>query len=165
MSRRLHQRDHSQREIGLLTYMMTTNQDSGIHAWAIRLAECRSQRSECVTAARTLKYSRASGRPSTTSWSRGCAAVEVMLGSPTIKELILRGDIGGLKEIMEKSKDRGMKTFDMALFDLCEAGEITEEEALRNADSENNVRLRLKLSGDQPVEGEKTTFSLEDEQP
>ena len=93
------------------------------------------------------------------------AAVEVMLGSPTIKELILRGDIGGLKEIMEKSKDRGMKTFDMALFDLREAGEITEAEALRNADSENNLRLRLKLSGDQPAEGEKTTFRLEDEQP
>ncbi len=92
------------------------------------------------------------------------AAVEVMLGSPTVKELILRGDIGGLKEIMEKSKDRGMKTFDMALFDLCQAGEITEEEALRNADSENNLRLRLKLAGDQDAEGEATTFSLEDEQ-
>ena len=92
------------------------------------------------------------------------AAVEVMLGSPTVKELILRGDIGGLKEIMEKSKDRGMKTFDMALFDLCHAGEITEDEALRNADSENNLRLRLKLAGDQGAEGETTTFSLEDEQ-
>ena len=92
------------------------------------------------------------------------AAVEVMLGSPTVKELILRGDIGGLKEIMEKSKDRGMKTFDMALFDLCQAGGITEEEALRNADSENNLRLRLKLAGDQDAEGEKTTFSLEDDQ-
>ena len=92
------------------------------------------------------------------------AAVEVMLGSPTVKELILRGDIGGLKEIMEKSKDRGMKTFDMALFDLCQAGEITEDEALRNADSENNLRLRLKLAGDRVAEGETTTFSLEDEQ-
>lgn len=92
------------------------------------------------------------------------AAVEVMLGSPTVKELILRGDIGGLKEIMEKSKDLGMKTFDMALFDLCQTGEITEEAALRNADSENNLRLRLKLAGDQGAEGEATTFSLEDEQ-
>jgi twitching motility protein PilU len=89
------------------------------------------------------------------------AAVEVMLGSPTVKELILRGDIGGLKEIMEKSKDRGMKTFDMALFDLCQAREITEEEALHNADSENNLRLRLKLAGDQVAEGKKATFSLE----
>lgn len=90
------------------------------------------------------------------------AAVEVMLGSPTIKDLILRGDIGGLKEIMEKSKDRGMKTFDMALFDLCQTGEISEEEALRNADSENNLRLRLKLAGEQAGEGDKLTFSLED---
>ena len=48
--------------------------------------------------------------------------------------------------------------------DLCQAGEITEEEALRNADSENNLRLRLKLAGDQDAEGEKTTFSLEDDQ-
>jgi len=90
------------------------------------------------------------------------AAVEVMLGSPTIKELILRGDIGGLKEIMEKSKDRGMKTFDMALFDLCQTGEISEEEALRNADSENNLRLRLKLAGEQAGEGDKLTFSLKE---
>jgi twitching motility protein PilU len=52
----------------------------------------------------------------------------------------------------------------MALFDLCQAGEITEDEALRNADSENNLRLRLKLAGDQGTEGETTTFSLEDEQ-
>ena len=92
------------------------------------------------------------------------AAVEVMLGTPTVKELILRGDIGGLKEIMGKSKDLGMKTFDTALFDLCQAGEITEDEALRNADSENNLRLRLKLAGDQRAEGETTTFNLEDEQ-
>ena len=77
------------------------------------------------------------------------AAIEVMLGSPTVKELILRGDISGLKEIMEKSKDRGMKTFDMALFDLCQAGLISEKEALHNADSENNLRLKFKLEGDQ----------------
>ena len=89
------------------------------------------------------------------------AAVEVMLGSPTIKELILRGDIGGLKEIMEKSKDRGMKTFDMALFDLCQAAEIFEEEALRNADSENNLRLRLKLAREQTGEDGKPAFSLQ----
>ena len=92
------------------------------------------------------------------------AAVEVMLGSPTVKELILRGDIGGLKDIMEKSKDRGMKTFDMALFDLCQSGEISEQEALRNADSENNLRLRLKLAGDQETDEEKTSFSLEETQ-
>ncbi len=72
-----------------------------------------------------------------------------MLGSPTVKELILRADVSGLKEIMEKSQDRGMKTFDMALFDLCRAGLISEKEAPRNADSENNLRLKFKLDGDQ----------------
>ena len=90
------------------------------------------------------------------------AAVEVMLGSPTVKELILRGDIGGLKEIMEKSKDRGMKTFDMALFELVQSGVINEENALRNADSENNLRLKLKLAGENGWEGEKTSFTLEE---
>ena len=71
--------------------------------------------------------------------------MEVMLGSPTVKEMVLRGDIAGLREIMEKSKDRGMQTFDMALFDLVQSGVISEEEALRNADSANNLRLRFKL--------------------
>ena len=89
------------------------------------------------------------------------AAVEVMLGSPTVKELILRGDIGGLKEIMEKSKDRGMKTFDMALLELCHAGVISEQEALRNADSENNLRLKLKLSSD-VTPGDGASFQLQD---
>ena len=65
---------------------------------------------------------------------------------------------------MEKSKDRGMKTFDMALFDLCQSGEISEQEALRNADSENNLRLRLKLAKDQESDEEKTRFSLEETQ-
>ncbi|MEK9996244.1 MAG: PilT/PilU family type 4a pilus ATPase, partial [Halieaceae bacterium] len=90
------------------------------------------------------------------------AAVEVMLGSPTVKELILRGDIGGLKEIMEKSKDRGMKTFDMALLELCQSGVISEQEALRNADSENNLRLKLKLASDPVPAGDATAFKLQD---
>ena len=63
---------------------------------------------------------------------------------------------------MEKSKDRGMKTFDMALFDLVQSGDISEENALRNADSENNLRLRLKLASETDREGEKTSFSLEE---
>ena len=57
-----------------------------------------------------------------------------------------------------------MKTFDMVLFDLCQSGEISEQEALRNADSENNLRLRLKLAGDQESDEEKTRFSLEETQ-
>jgi twitching motility protein PilU len=90
------------------------------------------------------------------------AAVEVMLGSPIVKELILRGDIHGLKEIMEKSKDRGMKTFDMALLDLCQSGVISEQDALRNADSENNLRLKLKLAADPAPGRDVPSFKLED---
>ncbi len=78
---------------------------------------------------------------------RACA-VEVLLGSPTVKELIVRGEIGGIKEVMEKSEEIGMKTFDKALFELYQAGRITEEEALRNADSANNLRLRIKLASE-----------------
>ena len=54
-----------------------------------------------------------------------------------------------------------MKTFDMALFDLCQSGVISEEDALRNADSENNLRLRLKLAGEQSGDVERATFSLQ----
>lgn len=90
------------------------------------------------------------------------AAVEVMLGSPTVKELILRGDIAGLKEIMEKSKDRGMQTFDMALLDMCQAGIISEQDALRNADSQNNLRLKLKLAADPVSDRTAPSFKLQD---
>ena len=76
---------------------------------------------------------------------RSCA-VEILLGSPTVKELILRGEISGIREVMEKSEEVGMMTFDKALFDLFQAGKINEEEALRNADSPNNLRLRIKLA-------------------
>ncbi|MFO6422476.1 PilT/PilU family type 4a pilus ATPase [Motilimonas sp. KMU-193] len=74
-----------------------------------------------------------------------CAAVEVMLGSPTVRDMVQRGDFGLLKEVMEKSKELGMKTFDMALFDLTLEGRITEEEAIKFSDSPNNLRLRFKL--------------------
>ncbi|MCE2594805.1 PilT/PilU family type 4a pilus ATPase [Motilimonas cestriensis] len=74
-----------------------------------------------------------------------CAAVEVMLGSPTVRDMVRRGDFGLLKEIMEKSKELGMRTFDMALFELTIEGRITEEEAIKYSDSPNNLRLRFKL--------------------
>jgi len=74
-----------------------------------------------------------------------CAAIEVLLGTPMIAELILRGEIDGIKEVMQKSENSGMKTFDTALFELYVEGRIGEEEALRNADSENNVRLKIKF--------------------
>ena len=76
-----------------------------------------------------------------------CAAIEILLGTPTISELILRGEIDGIKEIMEKSANLGMQTFDQALFKLWKDGKITEDEALKNADSANNLRLKIKLHG------------------
>ncbi len=86
-----------------------------------------------------------------TTDGKRCAAIEILLGTPTISELILRGEFESIKEIMEKSKELGMQTFDQALVDLFKAGKISMEEALKNADSENSVRLTLKLSGDVPT--------------
>jgi len=73
------------------------------------------------------------------------AAVEVMLNSPLIADLIFKGEVHGIKEIMKKSKELGMLTFDQALFDLYEEGKISYEDALRNADSVNDLRLNIKL--------------------
>jgi len=73
------------------------------------------------------------------------AAMEVMLASPLISDLIFKGEVHMLKEVMSRSNRLGMKTFDQALFDLFEAGSISYEDALRNADSRNELRLRIKL--------------------
>ena len=73
------------------------------------------------------------------------AAVEVLLNSPLIADLIHKGEVHGIKEVMKKSKELGMKTFDMALFDLYEEGRINYDDALRFADSMNEVRLMIKL--------------------
>ena len=79
------------------------------------------------------------------------AAVEVLLGTKTIQDLIYKGDIDSIKEIMAKSETLGMQTFDAALFKLHESGKISLDEALKNADSANNLRLRIKLAeGDNP---------------
>ncbi|HSH97859.1 MAG: PilT/PilU family type 4a pilus ATPase [Methylophilaceae bacterium] len=75
------------------------------------------------------------------------AAVEVMLNSPLISDLIFKGDVHEIKEIMSKSRELGMQTFDQSLFDLYELGDISYEDALRNADSVNDVRLKIKLEG------------------
>jgi twitching motility protein PilU len=96
------------------------------------------------------------------------AAIEILLGTPTVKELITRGDIGSIKEVMEKSEELGMKTFDKALFDLYEAGKITAEEALKNADSVNNLRLRIKMAdenGTMTSTGGFTMEGLEEDEP
>jgi len=74
------------------------------------------------------------------------AAVEVMINTPLISDLIFKGEVAGIKEIMKKSRNLGMQTFDQSLFDLFEANMITYEDALRNADSVNDLRLQIKLS-------------------
>jgi twitching motility protein PilU len=74
------------------------------------------------------------------------AAVEIMINSPLISDLIFKGEVSEIKEIMKKSRSAGMQTFDQALFDLYEANAITYEDALRNADSLNDLRLQIKLN-------------------
>ncbi|MDA0820892.1 MAG: PilT/PilU family type 4a pilus ATPase [Proteobacteria bacterium] len=87
---------------------------------------------------RLLKHTNGVGR---------VAAIEVLLNSPLIADLILKGEVHEIKTIMSKSNELGMKTFDQALFDLYEDDLITYEDALRNADSMNELRLRIKLEG------------------
>ena len=82
------------------------------------------------------------------------AAVEVMLASPRVRDLIHKGEVALIKDAMEKSSTMGMQTFDQALFELYHDGKITLEEALRNADSANNLRLRVKLA-EEAVTGNK----------
>jgi twitching motility protein PilU len=73
------------------------------------------------------------------------AAMEILIGTPLVADLIFRGEVVKIKEVMARSNRLGMKTFDQALFDLFEAGMISYEEGLRNADSKNELRLRIKL--------------------
>ncbi|MFZ3019782.1 MAG: PilT/PilU family type 4a pilus ATPase [Gallionella sp.] len=83
------------------------------------------------------------------------AAIEILLNSPLIADLIFKGEVHAIKEVMAKSRELGMETFDGALFNLYESGAIAYEEALKNADSVNDLRLRIKLesklSGDRDV--------------
>ena len=76
-----------------------------------------------------------------------CAAVEILLNSPYISDLIFRNQVHEIKEVMKKSRELGMQTFDQSLFELHEADKITYEDALRNADSVNDLRLAIKLQG------------------
>ena len=79
-------------------------------------------------------------------------AIEILLNSPLISDLIFKGEVHEIKEIMQKSRELGMQTFDQALFDLYEAGHISYEDALRNADSVNELRLAIKLQGKEAKE-------------
>jgi twitching motility protein PilU len=85
------------------------------------------------------------------------AAMEIMLNSPLIQDLIFRGEVAKIKEVMSRSNRIGMKTFDQALFELYEAGHVSYEDALRNSDSKNELRLRVKLESkreNKPVEAD-----------
>ncbi|MDI6749641.1 MAG: PilT/PilU family type 4a pilus ATPase [Pseudomonadota bacterium] len=80
------------------------------------------------------------------------AAVEILINSPLISDLIGKGEVHEIKEVMKRSRELGMQTFDQALFDLYEAGKISYEDALRFADSMNEVRLQIKLHGKEMAE-------------
>ena len=86
------------------------------------------------------------------------AAFEILLGTPRVCDLIKQGKDLEIKEVMEKSEEQGMKAFDSALYDLYKLGKITQEEALKNADSKNNLRLRIQLS----EKGDSTGTDLDD---
>lgn len=75
------------------------------------------------------------------------AAIEIMINSPLISDLIFKGEVHEIKEIISRSREIGMQTFDQALFDLHESGDISYEDALKNADSVNDLRLKVKLHG------------------
>ena len=74
-----------------------------------------------------------------------CVAMEILLNSPLISDLIFKGDVHEIKQVMSRSRELGMQTFDQALFDLFESGQIGYDEALKNADSVNDLRLKIKL--------------------
>lgn len=84
------------------------------------------------------------------------AAIEIMLNTPLISELIFKGEVSEIKEIMKKSRNLGMQTFDQALFDAYEAHLISYEDAIRNADSANDLRLQIKLTS---VRGKNTNLA------
>ncbi|MCC4115068.1 PilT/PilU family type 4a pilus ATPase [Aromatoleum toluclasticum] len=90
------------------------------------------------------------------------AAIEILLNTPTIAEMIFKGQFQSIKEIMAKSRELGMCTFDQALFDLYDAGFVSYEEAIRNADSTNELRLQIKLKAErrQPKTSAGTELSL-----
>ncbi len=77
-----------------------------------------------------------------------CAAVEILLNTPLVADLIFQGKVGELKDLMKRSRELGMQTFDQALFDMYEANLVTYEDVLRNADSVNDLRLAIKLDSE-----------------
>jgi twitching motility protein PilU len=100
------------------------------------------------------------------SGSGRIAAMEIMLNSPLIQDLIFKGKVQEIKDVMSRSNRVGMKTFDQALYELYEAGFISYEDALRNADSKNELRLRIKLESKREVKNldDGGTLSMVDEE-
>ncbi|MGA2024572.1 MAG: PilT/PilU family type 4a pilus ATPase [Steroidobacteraceae bacterium] len=95
------------------------------------------------------------------------ASMEIMLNSPLIQDLIFRGEVAKIKEVMSRSNRVGMKTFDQSLFELYEQGYISYEDALRNSDSKNELRLRVKLESkreNKPVEADSDLTIVEEAQ-
>ena len=90
------------------------------------------------------------------------AAIEILLNTATIAEMILKGQFQGIKEIMHKSRELGMCTFDQALFELYNKGFVAYEEAIRNADSANGLRLQIKLHGDRKEPGDTNATTSSD---
>jgi twitching motility protein PilU len=93
-------------------------------------------------------------------------AVEVLLNTPLVGDMIEKGRVGEIKDVMKRSRELGMQTFDQAVYDLYKAGEISYEDALKNADSANEVRLMIKLgteSGELPADDSVDSLSLEPE--
>jgi len=93
--------------------------------------------------------------------------MEIMLNSPLIQDLIFRGEVAKIKEVMSRSNRVGMKTFDQSLFELYEQGYISYEDALRNSDSKNELRLRVKLESkreNKPVEADSDLTIVEEAQ-
>ncbi|QPF72490.1 PilT/PilU family type 4a pilus ATPase [Roseateles sp. DAIF2] len=82
------------------------------------------------------------------------AAVEILLNTPLISDMIFKGEVGEIKEVMKRSREQGMQTFDQALFDLYENGKVNYEDALRNADSVNDLRLQIKLNSERARQGD-----------
>ena len=98
--------------------------------------------------------------------SGSVVAVEVLLNTPLISDLIEKGKVAEIKDVMKRSRELGMQTFDQAVYDLYKAGEISYDDALKNADSINEVRLMIKLgaeTGELPAEGDIADLSVQNE--
>ena len=109
----------------------------------------------CIIAQQLIQRSDGKGR---------YPAVEILVSTPLVADLIRKGEIHKLKELMKNSRELGMQTFDQALFDLYTAGKITYEDALHSADSKNEVRLMIKLGGGKEYQSN-ASFALDGEEP